>query len=50
MKSYDNILIIGDLNLEVCETYLNGFCNINSLKTLNSGPRHASKILTISHA
>ena len=38
MKSYDNILIIGDLNLEVCENYLNGFYNINPLKTLNSGP------------
>ena len=37
LKSYDNILIVGDLNLEVSENCLNGFCNVNSLKTLKSG-------------
>ena len=36
LKSYDNILIMGDLNSEVSENCLNGFCNVNSLKTLNS--------------
>ena len=34
LKSYDNILIMGDLNSEVSENCLNGFCNVNSLKTL----------------
>ena len=38
LKSYDNILIMGDLNSEVSENCLNGFCNVNSLKTHNSGP------------
>ena len=38
MKSYDNILIIRDLNSEVSENCLNDFCNVNSLKTLNRGP------------
>ena len=38
LKSYDNILIMGDLNSEVSENCLNGFCNDNSLKTLNRGP------------
>ena len=28
---------MGDLNLEVSENCLNGFCNVNSLKTLKSG-------------
>ena len=37
LKRYDNILIVGDLNLEVSENCLNGFCNVNSLKTLKSG-------------
>ena len=48
LKSYDNILIMGDIN-SICENCLNGFCNINSLKTLIR-VRHASKILTIRHA
>ena len=34
----DNILVMGDLNSEVSENCLNGFCNVNSLKTLNIGP------------
>ena len=38
LKSYDNILIMGDLNSEVSENCLNGFCNVNNLKTLNRGP------------
>ena len=38
LKSYDNILIIRDINLEVSENCLNDFCNVNSLKTLNRGP------------
>ena len=38
LKSYDNILIMGDFNLEFSKNCLNGFCNINSLKTLNRGP------------
>ena len=38
LKSFDNILIMGDLNSEVSENCLNGFCNVNSLKTLNRGP------------
>ena len=29
---------MGDLNSEVIENCLNGFCNVNSLKTLNTGP------------
>ena len=37
LKSFDNILIMGDLNSEVSENCLNGFCNINSLRTLNRG-------------
>ena len=36
LKSYGNILIMGDLNSEVSENCLNGFCS--SLKTLNRGP------------
>ena len=28
---------MGDLNSEVSENCLNGFCNVNSLKTLNRG-------------
>ena len=38
LKSHDNILTMGDLNSEVSENYLNGFCSVNSLKTLNRGP------------
>ena len=38
LKSYDNSLIMGDLNSEVSENCLNGFYNLNSLKTLNRGP------------
>ena len=38
LKSYDNILTMGNLNSEVSENCLNGFCNVNSLKTLNRGP------------
>ena len=38
LKSYDNILIMGDFNSEFSENYLNSFCNVNSLKTLNRGP------------
>ena len=38
LKSYDNILIMGDLNSEVSENCLNGFCNVISLKTHNRGP------------
>ena len=38
LKSYDNILIMGDNNSEFSENCLNGFCNVNSLKTLNRGP------------
>ena len=38
LKSYDNILIMGDINSEFSENGLNGFCNVNSLKTLNKGP------------
>ena len=37
LKSYDDILIVGDLNSEVSENCLNGFCNDNSVKTLNRG-------------
>ena len=37
LKSYDNILIMGDLNLEVSKNYLNGLCNVNSLKSLIRG-------------
>ena len=29
---------MGDLNSEISENYLNGFCNVNSLKILNRGP------------
>ena len=29
---------MGDLNSELSENCLNGFCNVNSLKTLNRGP------------
>ena len=29
---------MGDLNSEVSENCLNGFCNVNSLKTLNRAP------------
>ena len=29
---------MGDFNSEVSENCLNGFCNVNSLKTLNRGP------------
>ena len=35
LKGYDSILIIGDLNSDVSENCSNGFCNVNSLKTLN---------------
>ena len=38
LKSCDNILIMRDFNSEVSENCLNGFCNVNSLKTLNRGP------------
>ena len=40
LKSYDNILIMimGDFNSEFSENCLNGFCNVNSLKTLNRDP------------
>ena len=38
LKSYDNILIMGDLNSEVSENCLNGFCNVSSLNALRSGP------------
>ena len=38
LKSYDNILIMGDFNSEFSENYLNSFCNVNSLKTLYRGP------------
>ena len=38
MKSFDNNLIMRDLNSEVIENCLNGFHNVNSLKTLNRGP------------
>ena len=38
LKSYDNILNMGDFNSEFSENCLNGFCNVNSLKTLNRGP------------
>ena len=38
LKSYDNILIMGDLNSEVSENCLNNSCNVNSFKTLNRGP------------
>ena len=31
------ILIMRDLNPEVSENCLNGFCNVNCLKTLNRG-------------
>ena len=31
LKSYDNILIMGDLNSEVSENCLNGFCHVNPL-------------------
>ena len=33
LDEYKNILVMGDLNFEVNENCLNGFCNINSLKT-----------------
>ena len=36
LKSCDNILIMG--NSEVSENSLNGFCNVDSLKTLYRGP------------
>ena len=32
------MLIMGDLNSGASGNCLNGFCNVNSLKTLNSGP------------
>ena len=38
LKSYDNILIMGDFNSEFSENCLNSFCNVNSLKTLSRGP------------
>ena len=38
LKSYDNILIMGDFNSEFSENCLNSFCNVNSLKTLYRGP------------
>ena len=31
---------MGDLISEVSENYLNGFCNITSLNTLNRGPTY----------
>ena len=49
LKSYDNILVMGDFNSEFGENYLNSFCNVNSLKTLNR-VRLASKIPAIPHA
>ena len=45
LKSYDNILIVGDFNSKFIENYMNSFCNVNSLKTLNRGPiciKHSS--------
>ena len=38
LKSYDNILIVGDFNSEFIENCMKSFCNVNSLKTLNRGP------------
>ena len=38
LKSYDNILIMGDFNSEFSENCLNSFCNVNSLRTLYRGP------------
>ena len=38
LRSYGNILIMGDLNSGVTENCLNVFCNANSLKTINRGP------------
>ena len=48
LKSYDSILIIEDLDSEVSENCQNGFCNVNSLKTLIE-TRLASKTLAIRH-
>ena len=38
LNGYDNILIMGDLTSEVTDNFLNGFCNVSSLETLNRGP------------
>ena len=35
MKSYDNILIKGDLNSKISENCLNGFCNLTVSKLTN---------------
>ena len=48
LNSFDNILIMGDLNSEDSENFLNGFCNVNSPKILIEA-RLPSKILTILH-
>ena len=37
LKSYDDILVLGDLNSEISDNCLKSFCNINSLETLNRG-------------
>ena len=39
LKSYGNILIMGDLNSEATENCLNDFCKIYSLKTLLRDPK-----------
>ena len=38
LRSYDNILIMEDLNSGVSKNCLNGFCNAISLKTLKRDP------------
>ena len=40
LKSFENVLNLpwGDLNLEVTENYLNGYCDIKSLKTPTRDP------------
>ena len=32
--NYDNVLLLGDLNLESSEIYLNDFCDISNLRSL----------------
>ena len=38
LKHYDNLLILGDLNLETKDSCLNAFSNVNNLTSLNKEP------------
>ena len=50
-SKYDNILILGDLNSEMSEPYLDGSCQTCNLESIISKPNQlVSKILRILHA